>query len=281
MKNNITLIITLIISFIVTAFLYSYLVKDSDNTIASAVAPKMEVLVFNKSLQSSTVLKNDDFKWILWQGEIEDDAEIDYVYRNLDDKKELDYSGYVLKTNVSKGQMVFINMISKQGEEGEGSLSMIVSPGKRAISIPIREVYSGLSGLVFTGDRVDLMFSYSVENVEASTKCHASQILIENIKVLSTDSRLNKIELEEGQVPNNGNGKEPAENITLEVSIEQAKKIALALKVGEISLTLRNPKDKELTNKNKATTQSIFPGNGVSYLRDCDSNSTGIIFRGN
>jgi pilus assembly protein CpaB len=268
MKNNIAIVVALIISLVVTIFTYKILVNQNTTVTEQAQVSVYQVLVFNKNIKSSTALKTQDFSWIRWQGE-EINTELGYIYQHKNPEGIEKYIGSMLKAEVRKGQLVSIDMLSDPKEEG--ALSMIITPGKRALSIPIKEVYNGLSGLVFPKDRVDLMFSYTINNAETNEQCSATQLLLENILVLSTDARLNKVEVEEDALPNNGNNETPAENITIEVDLKQAKKILLALKTGEVSLILRNSKDKVITHQNEIATQAVFSENGLVHLPDCSS----------
>lgn len=104
-------------------------------------------------------------------------------------------------------------------------LSRQVSPGMRALAIPVNAV-SGVAGFVLPGDRVDILLTRSAGNGSDS---NVTDIILQNITVLGIDQESDQTR-ERAEV---------ARTATVEVTPEQAQKLALAQQVGTLSLALR------------------------------------------
>ncbi|WP_310475265.1 Flp pilus assembly protein CpaB [Sandarakinorhabdus sp.] len=103
------------------------------------------------------------------------------------------------------------------------STAPLLTPGMRALAIQVNEL-AGLSGLVFPGDRIDVLMVRQPDEAMPY-----AEILAQNLRVLAVGNDMNvareKPKLEK--------------SITLEVSPLQAQKLTLAMANGTISLALR------------------------------------------
>lgn len=104
-------------------------------------------------------------------------------------------------------------------------LSRQVSPGMRALAIPVNAV-SGVAGFVLPGDRVDILLT---REVAGSTESRVTDIILQNIMVLGID----QVSDQTRERP------EVVRTVTVEATPEQAQKLALAQQVGTMSLALR------------------------------------------
>jgi len=113
-----------------------------------------------------------------------------------------------------------------------GGVAAIVSPKKRAMAMKVDKVV-GVSGFIHPGHRVDVLVSLKEKETKEITK-----IVLENIPVLAVGT-----EIEQAA----GQKEKPAQVdvITLEVTPEEAEKLALAATVGKLQLALRNYTDTE------------------------------------
>lgn len=134
------------------------------------------------------------------------------------------------------------------GENGRATLANLLEPGKRAVTIRVDDI-SGVAGFVRPGDRVDIVLTRQnngaaapVAEGDASAEGegeaaaaaarsgeYTSEVILESIKVLTADQNL-----DEGSV-----SPDVAKAVTIEVSTEQAQKVALAQQVGSLYLLLR------------------------------------------
>lgn len=116
------------------------------------------------------------------------------------------------------------------------STAPLLTPGLRALAVQVNEA-AGLSGLVFPGDRVDVLMTRQPEEAMPY-----AEILAQNLRVLAV-----------GDDMNIGREKPKLEKtVTLEVSPLQAQKLTLAMATGTISLALR-----QFSNEARVRLQSL------------------------
>jgi pilus assembly protein CpaB len=114
-----------------------------------------------------------------------------------------------------------------------GGVAAIVSPDKRAIAIKADKVI-GVSGFIHPGNRVDVLVTIDKEAGRSFNKT-VTKTILENILVLASGQEMvRKGKKEESS---------PVDVITLEVTLEEAEKLALAATEGKILLVLRNFND--------------------------------------
>lgn len=126
------------------------------------------------------------------------------------------------------------------GPAGRATLSAMLGDDMRAVSIRVNDV-SGVSGFVQPGDTVDVYFVQELEKDpvrgkpkfrmggEQETMSYQNMALVQNIKILGTGQRSETVD----------NQVKLVKTVTLEVNAEQAQKLILARRAGELSLSLR------------------------------------------
>jgi pilus assembly protein CpaB len=102
-------------------------------------------------------------------------------------------------------------------------LSRKVAEGMRAYTVRINDV-SGVGGFILPGDHVDIYLTRQLNDG------FATDVILQNVTVLGID----QVSSENTEEPILGR------SATFEVTPEQAQKLALAEKVGTLSLSLRN-----------------------------------------
>jgi pilus assembly protein CpaB len=112
-----------------------------------------------------------------------------------------------------------------------GGVSAILKPGMRAIAVKGDKVI-GISGFINPGNRVDVIVTVE----EPKTKKMKSKIFLENLSVLATGTQVQKNEKGEPM---------PVDVYTLEVTPEQAEKVALAASEGRLQFALRSVIDSD------------------------------------
>ena len=179
-----------------------------------------KVVVATRELKFGEVVDNDALKLVDWPK----DAYPDGAFASIKD--------VVLEGNrrivsgIQPGEPVLA--IKLTGENGRAGLAGIIAEGMRAVTIPVNTV-NGVGGFVQPGDRVDLVLTEEDDDSgETSAK-----IMMENVKVLSVDQEAGS-RSETARV---------AKSVTLETDTKGAKRIALALNKGRISLLLRSAGD--------------------------------------
>jgi pilus assembly protein CpaB len=107
------------------------------------------------------------------------------------------------------------------------STAPLLRPGLRAMAVQITDV-SGVSGLVFPGDRVDVLMTRQPEEAMP----HA-ELLAQDVRVLAVGSDMNIARDKPGMT----------KTVTLELNPLQAQKLTLAAANATISLALRQFSD--------------------------------------
>jgi pilus assembly protein CpaB len=136
----------------------------------------------------------------------------------------------VVLVPIAAGEPVLESKLAAQGMEG--GLTAIISAGKRALSVKVDEII-GVAGFVMPGTRVDVLVT--LEDKQNRKVDATAQTILQNIKVLTSGQKV----MQEKEKPVLVNV------VTLEVTLEEAEKLALAANRGRIQLALRNQTDEE------------------------------------
>jgi pilus assembly protein CpaB len=122
-----------------------------------------------------------------------------------------------------------------------------LSPNKRAMTVKVDEV-SGVAGFLSPNDRVDVVVTISPK--EAS-KDLVAKVVLQNLRVLSTGQKIERLPGEKPMV---------VPTVTLEVTPEEAERLALSTREGQISLGLRGLKDQPAVATPGVTTLQLLGG---------------------
>ncbi len=126
-----------------------------------------------------------------------------------------------------------------------GGLSSVIPDGYRAMTVKVDDVV-GVSGFIQPGTLVDVVVT--INPPDDRQRDRISKIVLQNIKVLANGANIDK--------PKNEKEVERVKAVTLQVTPEQAEKLALASSEGKLQLVMRNAVDQndEVTpGANKAT----------------------------
>ena len=196
---------------------------------APTPVPMTDVLVAARDVSAGTNLSQSDFAFQSWPAEA---VPAGAVRR---DSPAMDgLTGARLRRGVMKGEPILESALVQK--EGSSFLAGALKPNMRAVSIPVT-VQSSVGGFVRPGDRVDVILTYevSVNNggekgaARSIVEKYASETVLQEVSVLAVDQDVRDV----------GKDAKPARTVTLEVDPSQAEKLALADKMGELSLSLR------------------------------------------
>ena len=193
-------------------------------------APKeTRILVADGALTAGTILKPEHLRWQAWP----EDGLLDvYVVdgqaaANGDASNRESLLGAVVRAGMVDGEPITDKRVVRPGDRG--FLAAMLAEGHRALSVPVNAA-SGISGLIFPGDRVDVILSHSIRAEGAGrNERKASETVLSNIRVLALDQRTDDVDGE----------RVVAKTATLEVDPKEAEKLSLAQKLGDLSLSLR------------------------------------------
>ena len=148
-------------------------------------------------------------------------------------KKVDDLKGRVVLANLKKNEPIMESKLAPN-DVTTGGVSAVMDPQKRAMAVKVNEVV-GLPGFIKPGDRVDVMVTF--ERPGNTTNAKITKVVLENTLVLATGTQMERVDGEEPK---------PVKVITLEVSLEDAEKLAMAENGGRIRLALRSPLNPEI-----------------------------------
>jgi len=237
--KKIALLAGALIIAVATAFLARSMFSSGGATGAgapvalAAAAPNTanmpHVLVATKSLPVGTIVGPDAYRFQPWPKDLVEDA---YYIEGKTDATQL--AGSVVRTAVAAGQPMTQGSLIKPGDRG--FMAAALSPGMRAITVPVNMV-SSVAGFIFPGDRVDLMLTQSVPGGGDGPPLKVTETILRNVRVLATDQRTDAVGADGKPVVQNFS------NVTLEVTQHIAEKIYVAQTLGALSMSLRSLAD--------------------------------------
>lgn len=226
---------------LIVAITVALIVQAKLSPKSGAPAPKtVEILVANKPILVGDTLKAADVRWQSWP----ESGAFKGVIRKTAEKPDIDKLD-VLKSPVRRaiesGEPITRQALVPDVRVGNNFLSARISPGMRAVAVSVK-ASTMAGGFMAPGDHVDVIMSYTpnLPNVEDEisdqvVRRFASQTVLSNVKVLAVDQNA-KDEDRPAKV---------AKTVTLEVTQEGAQIIALADRMGDLSLALRRIGEKD------------------------------------
>jgi pilus assembly protein CpaB len=147
----------------------------------AAPAPKedvYEVLVADTNLAAGTFVKPQHLRWQRWPT---DEVPDSYVLKGV--RSDAEMIGAVVRRRIAAGEPIIDGAVVKPGERG--FLAAVLEPGMRAVSVPISPT-SANSGLIFPGDRVDLILTQSLVTSDAEGSVRrVSETVLKNIRIIA------------------------------------------------------------------------------------------------
>lgn len=121
-----------------------------------------------------------------------------------------------------------------------GFLAAVLAPGTRAVSIGVDPV-TGVAGLIWPGDHVDVILTQELEASDQRTsRLVTSETVLTNVRVIAVDQ-----DIAQG-APSNGNAAgRLASTVTIQATTDQAERLAVATRLGRLSLAIRAVSDDE------------------------------------
>jgi pilus assembly protein CpaB len=204
---------------------------------AAQEAARDEILVATAALPAGTLLRPQDVAWERARGETQrgeigrPDAAAREVKPELDEEARSVAYGAALRKGVAAGEPIRKAEIVKPGDRE--FLQIVLSPGTRAISIPVHLM--GPNGPntrflgPFPGDRVDVILTQKFQQDLPLTRRSVGEAVVEDLRVLAVAA----------PDPKANTNADTTIPMTVEVTPEQAEKITVARELGKLDLTLR------------------------------------------
>jgi pilus assembly protein CpaB len=253
LRRIIVLLIAVVAAGGTAMYARSWVEGQQSPTAAAAPVPreaKYEVLVADVALPAGVFVKPQHLRWQRWPT---DDVPESYVLKGV--RKQDEMVGAVVRRGIAAGEPVTDGAVVKPGDRG--FLAAVLNPGMRAISVPITAT-SGNSGLIFPGDRVDLILTQTLmpNGGEGGTARRVSETVLRDLRIIAMGAEV-------GDDVEDGRANEKAKTATLEVTPAQAESVTLLTELGKLSLSLRS-----LAADSEA--ESPIPVAGESFTWDRD-----------
>ncbi|MDR3494268.1 MAG: Flp pilus assembly protein CpaB [Ancalomicrobiaceae bacterium] len=191
----------------------------------------VEVLVTRRDIPVGTTVSKDDMVWEPWPEGSQTDA---YITKSSRPTAIEELAGSVARTAFLNGEPVREARLMKAER---GFMSVILTPGMRAIAIEVRAVGTA-GGFILPSDHVDVILTRAAPKTatgQSQGDPFVTETLLTNIKVLAIDQQISENKGEAAVVAKN--------TATLEVSPKQSEMIAQAQQLGTLSLVLRPLRD--------------------------------------
>jgi pilus assembly protein CpaB len=210
-RKLVMLMLALVIAIGTIVLARQALQPASEQSVAEEKPKGPQVLVASKALPAGSLLQEGDMVWQAWDGETKEHMLV------KDTASKDNYIGALSRSPLNAGDPIMANRVFMAHEQG--FLSAALTQGMRAISIKVTPV-SGLAGLIFPGDRVDVIVAHNVpvpgpdgQNRER----RVSETVVVNARVLGLDQKTDE-KVTDPKI---------ADVATLEVTPKDAEKIAL------------------------------------------------------
>jgi pilus assembly protein CpaB len=232
--KKLVLLIGALLVAAVTAVTAKNMFSGAGATSASAtpvVPAGPEVLVATRALPVGTIIDAEAFRFQRWPEGLVQPA---YYIKGKPGVVPAQLIGTVVRNEITAGQPFTQGSLIKPGERG--FLAAALGPGMRAVTVAVSAT-SGVAGFVFPGDRVDIVLTQEVAGGGEGPALKVSETVMRNVRVLATDQRMDA----KGE-----DGKAVVQRftmVTLEATPKLAEKIAVAQRIGDLSLSLRSIAD--------------------------------------
>jgi pilus assembly protein CpaB len=234
-KTIAPIVISIIIAVAGSVFIYKWInLKTAPKEVVKVEAEAVPIVVAAVDLQWGTQIKPEMIKTAPFLKESLPEGHF---------TRTADLNNRVVIASLKKGEPIVEHRLAPNSIK-TGGVSAVLESGKRAVAVKGDKVM-GISGFVNPGNRVDVLVTLK----DPKTKLDKTKTVLENIPVLATGTKIEK----------NAKGEPaPVDVYTLEVSVEEAEKLALAASRGKLQFALRNITDaKPVLTKGTTISQTL------------------------
>lgn len=225
MSNIIKIGILIILAAIVAIVMRGFFVAASKPS-GPKVPTEDRIRVAAADLPRGLLLRDDD---LAWKTVPHKDKPESAIVDGAPDAIQL--KGAVLRHSLTSGMPIAASDVILAN--APGFLSATLRPDMRAVSVAIDDV-SGNAGLIQPGDYVDLILTQSMQGkTDAPDEMVSSETVVRHARVLAVGSDLQPSK-------DTADANTHARTVTLEVSPHTAEAIAVAARLGTLSLALRS-----------------------------------------
>jgi pilus assembly protein CpaB len=176
--------------------------------------------------------------------------------------------GSLVRVFIDAGAPILSENILRPRERG--FLASVLEPGTRAVSIAVDAV-SGVSGLVWPGDHVDVVLTHEIENASLAHRA-LSEIVVADVRIIGIDQ-----EIAQGTAASNTTAGKVAHTVTLQVSPQQVEQVMVAGHLGKLALSIRSAAEQPEVTSSRSMT---FGGDVSPALAAQDNSPTVRVIQG-
>jgi pilus assembly protein CpaB len=262
--NNRALTLSLVMAVVAVFFVQSYVTSIEDDA-KKKFGTEVLVIEAKRDIKEAETMNETMVELVRVPKRFLEPAAISFEKRDEDKETSRglkSLAGMVAVVPIKKGEQVTFNKMVEPGIRT--GLAPQISPGKRAIAIPVSET-SGVAKLVKPGDRVDMI---AVLDMGGGKEGKIAKTVLQDVVVLAVGRNVS------GNVarvldadPFGGKDKVRSlaedysfASVTLEVDPAQAEQIALIMNSGDnaMDLSLRNNDDSDRQNLNSVSYLEIL-----------------------
>ncbi|HWX50013.1 MAG TPA: Flp pilus assembly protein CpaB [Roseomonas sp.] len=187
---------------------------------------RIRILVAARPLPAGSLLKEED--WAV--REVPPGSTSEAVLRDAPEERA-ELRGAMLRQYLDAGAPLSRDDVLRPRDRG--FLAAVLRPGMRAISVGVDAV-TGTSGLIWPGDQVDLILTQELDPAQAPLgRRVVAETVLTDIRVIAVDQKLTQ------GASGDTAARDIARTVTLEVSARQAERVAVAGRLGRLSVTVR------------------------------------------
>lgn len=210
-RYSLVLVASLVVAAIATLLVFQFI---SARTTGSQIAT-LPVVVAAKDIAEGAEIQEADVRVEQWPEPVVPENAFESSAR---------VGGRVSRVPIYAGEAIVPGRLAPEG--AKPGLEAKIAPGKRAMGVRINDV-SGMNGMIQPNSRVDILLTVTQAG---ATEQRSAKLFMENMRVLAMGSEVTRGA--DGRVT-------PSTVAMIEVTPEEAERLAVATAQGQIQLVLR------------------------------------------
>jgi pilus assembly protein CpaB len=198
-------------------------------TQADAIPAPLQVSYFVAAhpLPAGTLVRDDDFRL---RSALPSQVPANGVIDLPENRASL--RGSLIRRYLEEGATITLSDLLRPRDRG--FLATVLEPDTRAVAVGVDAV-TGVAGLIWPGDRVDVILTQEMEHsVAPLARRVISETVLTNVRVIAVDQDIVR------STPATGtSGSHVARTVTLQVVADQAERLTIAQQLGHLSLAIR------------------------------------------
>ena len=206
-----------------------------------------EILVAAREIPTGTIISDLDLQWVVWP---KDAVSSTMISKMIDPGAPAALKGSIVRSSMMEGEPVRRQKLVKGANASY--VAAILPSGMRAFSIPIDPGGTNTAGgYILPNDRVDVIRTGApMGGARLGDDGLRAEIVVSDVRIIAVGKNNQEVAGSDRGLQGN--------NITLEVTPEQAQDLAVAQQSGALSLVLRSLVDRGIpTNTDRGTGVSV------------------------